>query len=84
MCTAKFESHKIGKDFSPNNKDDYFSTHNENSDIAFAVGSWHVLEYEMWLKFWYWNTKFVVICPLLDNCIEKSLKSTIFKISFTE
>ena len=50
VCTPKFESHKIDKDFSPNNKDDYFSVHNENSNIAFAVGSCHVYGYEMWLK----------------------------------
>ena len=25
-----------------------FSAHNENSNITFEVGSWHVYEYEMW------------------------------------
>ena len=47
VCTPKFESHKICKDFWPNNKDDFFSAHNENSSIAFAVGPWHVCGYEM-------------------------------------
>ena len=36
------------KDFSPNNKDDYFSANNANSNIAFPVGSLHVCGYEMW------------------------------------
>ena len=48
VCTPKLESHKICKDFSLNNKDDYFNAHNENSNIAFSVGSWHVCGYEMW------------------------------------
>ena len=47
VCTPKFESHKIFKDFSPNNKDDYLSAYNANSNIAFAVGPWHDCGYEM-------------------------------------
>ena len=43
------------------------SAHNEKSNIAFAVGSWHVFGYEMWLKVWYWNKIFVLSCPLWDN-----------------
>ena len=37
-------------------------------------------------KNWYKNKKFAVICPFFDNVfrIEKSLKSTIFKMFFTE
>ena len=82
MCTPKFESHKICKDFSSNNKDHYLRAHNANSNIAFAVGSWHVCGYEMW-SVWYWNKKFVVICSLLDNVfrIEKSLRSTFLNSS---
>ena len=55
-------------------------------NITFEVGSWHVCGNEMWLKVWYLNKKFAVICPLFDNAfrIEKSLKSTIFKMFFTE
>ena len=63
--------------FRPTIRKIIFSAHNENSNIAFAVGSWHVFWCKMWLKVWYWNKKFVVICPLLDNVfrIEKRLKS---------